>query len=71
MSRTVELAKDAVPAVPAVAVAASHTFFGYTLADWASWMAIIYGLLIILNQLRKNWVPWIASKPWTRRQWWK
>lgn len=70
MSRSVELAKDAAQAAPAVTLAASHTFFGYSLADWASILAIVYTALIIANQVRKNWIPWLASKPWTRSKWW-
>jgi hypothetical protein len=71
MSKAVDIAKDAVQATPPVYVAAQTLIFGLPLSSWASLLAIVYTLLIILNHLRKQWLPWIASKPWQRAQWWK
>ena len=71
MSRALELAKDAGVAAPPVYVAAQTLFFGLPLNSWASLLAIVYTALIILNHVRKQWLPWLASKPWTRAQWWK
>lgn len=71
MSKAVEVAKDVVQATPPVYVAAQTLFFGLPLSSWASLLAIVYTALIILNHVRKQWLPWIASKPWQRGQWWK
>ena len=71
MSKVVEVAKDVVQATPPVYLAAQTLFFGMPLNFWASFLAIVYTALIILNHVRKQWLPWLASKPWTRSQWWK
>ncbi len=70
MSRTVELAKDTAHAAPGIAVTAGPALFGYAVADWAQWLAVVYTVLIIFNQVRRNVLPWLYSKPWTRKQWW-
>ena len=71
MSKVIEVTKDTIQAPPPVYVAAQTLIFGVPLPDWASLLAIVYTVLIILNHVRKQWLPWIASKPWQRGQWWK
>ncbi len=71
MSKALELVKGSAQAAPPVAVAANSLWFGLPLNSWASLAAIVYTLLIILTHIRKQWVPWLVSKPWTRGQWWK
>ena len=71
MSKALEIAKGAAQATPPVYVAAQTLYFGLPLSSWASVLAIVYTVLIILNHVRKQWLPWLASKPWQRAQWWK
>lgn len=71
MSKALEFVKGATPAAPPVAIAAQSLLFGLPLNQWASLLAIVYTALIILNHIRKQWIPWFASKPWTRAAWWK
>jgi len=71
MSKALALVKGATQAAPPVYVAAQTLYFGLPLSSWASVLAIVYTVLIILNHIRKQWLPWLSSKPWQRAQWWK